>query len=313
MRSFLRNTFFSFGFLVVLASSVPACQRKLPKKPGAVYDFRHPGYKYDLGRKLAEVSGLSYIHHNTLALIQDEDGLLFFYDLQTGKVTRKIPFSKDGDFEDVKVVGDTAYVLRSDGIIYEIKNLSRFSDTLPVKKYATALSSRNDAEGLCYDKQKNRLLIACKASPSLEKKSKFKGKKAIYAFDLSSKILLPNPVYLIDVNKVDKKIFGEGRNILVRVLRILHKTDVQDFQPSGISIHPLTREVYVISSAGNALVVLDSSGTLKSAAQLSRRIYKQPEGIAFDHEANLYISNEGRSGSGNILFLKYEPLIEAAK
>ena len=51
-----------------------------------------------------------------------------------------------------------------------------------------------DTEGLAYDAANHRLLIACKEFPGKD----LKGYKAIYAFDLKQKRLLPEPTFKID-------------------------------------------------------------------------------------------------------------------
>jgi DNA-binding beta-propeller fold protein YncE len=246
---------------------------------------------------------LSFISDKEVALIQDEDGKIFYFDLEKGVVTRKITFGKDGDYEDLKIAGDTAYILRSDGKIYEITNLSGTSSGIVKNKYVTGLSSQNDTEGLCYDAKHNRLLVACKGSPGTDEK--YKNNKAIYSFDLASKKMSSTPVYLINVNRVEKLAHGSQNSVIHNFMKLYRKIKENTFQPSGISIHPITGDIYVISSAGNLLVVLDSLGTIKNVEKLPSGVFKQPEGIGFDSKGNLYISNEGRKGKGNILKFLY--------
>src|SRR6185436_11949831 len=195
-----RNHFNSFGLVVLLIYStfISRCTAPLSEKTEFPYNIREPSEKYVLQHSLAEVSGLSFISDKEVALIQDEDGKIFYFDLGKGVVTRKIAFAKDGDYEDLKIAGDTAYIIRSDGKIFEISNLSGTSAAVVHHKYVTGLSSQNDTEGLCYDDKHNRLLIACKGSPGIDKK--YKNNKAIYSFDLSSKKISDTPVYLINVN-----------------------------------------------------------------------------------------------------------------
>jgi uncharacterized protein YjiK len=50
------------------------------------------------------------------------------------------------------------------------------------------------------------------------------------------------------------------------------------------------------------LVIADNDWTVKEVYPLDRATFRQPEGIAFDGENNLYISNEGDDMSkGNVL------------
>ena len=55
------------------------------------------------------------------------------------------------------------------------------------------------------------------------------------------------------------------------------------------------------------MVVLDRDGKIKFIQELDSKIFKQPEGICFRRDGTMFISDEGRSGHGNILEFKYQP------
>jgi len=53
------------------------------------------------------------------------------------------------------------------------------------------------------------------------------------------------------------------------------------------------------------LVITDADFKVKTTHPLDTDLFNQPEGIAFDRDNNLYISNEGGSlSAGNILMFK---------
>ncbi|MFI5219939.1 MAG: SdiA-regulated domain-containing protein [Bacteroidia bacterium] len=267
------------------------------------YKLTQPSKEYILQHKLTEVSGLSFISDTEVALIEDEDGTIFYFNLEKGVITRKISFGKDGDYEDLKILGDTAYIIRSDGTLFEVLNLKGKSSGMIKNKYKTGLDQKNDTEGLCYDDTRHLLLISCKDSPGEDEK--YKDKKAIYSFDPQTKKLSDKPVILIDISEVENVAYGTGKNIIERFMRFYRGTKQSSFLPSGLSIHPFTHDIYVISSVSNLLAIIDTTGKVKHAIKLSTRVFKQPEGIAFDSKGNLYISNEGRRGKGNILKFLY--------
>lgn len=89
-------------------------------------------------------------------------------------------------------------------------------------------------------------------------------------------------------------------------LKELWKIDEKKFAPSALAIHPLTHEIYVISSVSKQLLVLSVDGKIKETHQLTGKQFKQPEGMAFAANGDLYISNEGRGGDGNILLFRYQ-------
>lgn len=54
------------------------------------------------------------------------------------------------------------------------------------------------------------------------------------------------------------------------------------------------------------LVITNSTWQVEEVHRLDPALYRQPEGIAFDKKANLYISNEGdKLNSGNVLKMIY--------
>jgi uncharacterized protein YjiK len=271
------------------------------------YTLTHPSKKFKLPHCLDEISGLSYLEHSKLACIQDEKGKIYIFDLEKGKVTEKIKFGIEKDYEDIEIVDKKAYILQSNGNILKVKN---FESNLPrVKKYKTLLSSKNDAEGLAFDKESNALLIACKDSPHLKKKCKdLKGKKAVYKFDLNTKEISKKPACIIDID--DLKDFGgysSCKKSFVGLTRIfdLKKGDI-NFRPSGIAVHPKTKDIYIISSADKMLIVLNRKGEIITAKSLNKKIFKQPEGICFSPEGDLFISNERNGSRANILMFNYK-------
>ncbi|MEI9955485.1 MAG: SdiA-regulated domain-containing protein [Ferruginibacter sp.] len=64
----------------------------------------------------------------------------------------------------------------------------------------------------------------------------------------------------------------------------------------------LTNEWYILSSVNKLLVITDNNWKVQKTYPLDASLFNQPEGIAFDKQGNLYISNEGGdSGKGTIL------------
>ncbi|MCR6719600.1 MAG: SdiA-regulated domain-containing protein [Chitinophagaceae bacterium] len=78
------------------------------------------------------------------------------------------------------------------------------------------------------------------------------------------------------------------------------------FQPSALARHPVTGEWFILSSVNKLLVITDENWNVKSAWKLTPSRFRQPEGMAFDKDGNLFISNEGDEvTSGNVLEFKY--------
>lgn len=301
------SIFRSLPALVIMLTLVSYCQAPEITFKECMYELGRPDHRYALPHSLEEISGISWMGKEKLVCIEDENGIIYVYSLEDEKVTDTRKFDKDGDYEDIEVIGNTVYVLLSKGDIFRVKNFQK--DELKVKRYKTRLSKKNNAEGMAYDFLEHRLLIALKGSPAVDKEKPFKGYRAVYAFDIEAEQLAQEPVYLVDLRSIDSyRDQGSFTQFSSKLARILGITDpYANFRPSGIAVHPLTGEIYIISSVGKLLVVLDREGLVLGVQALDPVLYKQPEGICFSPGGDLYISSEGRGGKGYILKFKPKP------
>ena len=243
--------------------------------------------KWAMPKQLLEISGLSYIDDSRFACVQDELGTVFIYNIASSSVEKEIPFGGVGDYEGLAVVGETVWVLRADGKLFEVANITAASPS--VKEYSTHLTIKQDSEGLCYDKKNNRLLIAIKGA-ELDTDD-YKG---IYAFDLGSKKMNQEPVFKIDLMNDVFESNGSG------------KKKKGSINPSGISIHPLNGDMYIVDGRNSKLLITDAAGTIKKLYQLNSKEFAQPEGISFNSTGDLFIANEGTNQPGNILQVKID-------
>ena len=270
------------------------------------YDINSPDTDYELQPILREISGISWYRENKIACIQDEKGIIYLFDEVTEGISGSYPFARHGDYEDITVYQDTAWVLKSNGTIYKVTNFAgsgRETFIIP-----TALSSRNDTEGMAYDISEKVLLISCKNEPSIDGKERFDGFRAIYRFDANDNKLEEKPGYLIDpewFNDLAENTYV--KRVSLSLARKLQLARNNIFNPSGLAIHPLEDDLYVISAFPGRLIVMKRDGSVSHIKTLDKRIFRQPEGISFSSGGDLYISNEGDNGRGNILKFKYQP------
>jgi uncharacterized protein YjiK len=272
-----------------------------PDEDPFVYELETPDARYKLPDYLEEISGLSFCGEGEIACVQDEKAFIYVLDLEKDKIVDKYDFGKDADYEDIAVVDNTAYVLKNDGDIYRIKNY--WKKGRKVKKYETPLKEKNDTEGLAYDPLSSSLFIACKGSPSIDNENPYEGYKAIYRFDLAEEELTGEPHFLIDLERLDTYIDqGAFNRLSLKVAKRLHLIESEtSFEPSGLAIHPLYGEIYIISSVGKLLIILDRRGKVKDVKELDPKIFRQPEGICFAPNGDMYIASEGQGGKGYIL------------
>lgn len=300
-----------FLFMSLFCCNAPADEDEGPRSITLVegfhfgYDLEEPDQTYPMPRKLEEISGLGITEDGeTLLAIQDENGILFFINRYSGEVTDEIDFGEDGDYEGVEMVGSTAYVVKSSGTVYEVRHPG--TPRQEVEKYNFFLDEDNDVEGLAYDKANNRLLLACKAKAGHEKS--YKHQKGIYAFNLKTKTLGEEPVYLISLDSINRYLeTAPAIRKLEKIMEFFDPNQDFGFSPSAIAIHPLTGDIYVTSSVGKLLLVLNPQGQTLHIEKLSKKVHPQPEGLCFDAIGTMYLSNEGKDGSGLVYRFNYKP------
>ncbi len=258
------------------------------------YRLHEPDTVFTLPYELREISGLSMAPDGRQVLaVNDETGLIFYLNAETGAVERTRAFGKHGDYEGIDAVGSDVYVVSSGGTVFRIPESG---DTEP---YPTPLNADYDVEGLGYDPAQHRLLLACKGRAG--KADSLHHKKAIYAFDLKTHQLGNKPAYLINRDEIAR--WKGGTPGFMEKVFSFFSTDnsAAAFGPSGIACCPADSMLYVIASAGKTLAILHPDGRVAHVERLNPDLFRQPEGICFDREGRLFIATEGKKQAGQIL------------
>ncbi|WP_372639747.1 SdiA-regulated domain-containing protein [Ancylomarina sp.] len=271
------------------------------------YTINQPSYTYVLDNALHEISGLTYAKENKLFCVNDEQGYIFEYDTQQKKISRRIKFAKKGDFEGVELVGNECVVLRSDGKLYFVADIDNM--VIESDKVKTGLGPKNNTEGLAYDSSTHSLLIACKGMAYANLANS--DKRAIYRYSITDSLLSKEPTILIDQGELETILnldaYTKFSNRLLKGLAPSKGNLI--FQPSGLAIHPISKNIYVIGSVGKLLLVLSPQGELLAVNRLKRKIFPQPEGICFAPDGTLFISTEGKVKQGKIYRFEYKPIL----
>lgn len=240
--------------------------------------------QWELPKELREVSGIAYLENNKLACVQDEDGIIFIFDLNSSSVEDQIEFAGPGDYEAITLVGTTAFVLRSDGVIFEVTNFQ--DEKRKTIEHAYSFGSNANFEGLGFDPVNNYLLLALKEKSGDEF-------QPVYGFDLQTKKMKEQPVFKIEFQ--DPVFQSLDQKISHKILR-----------PSEITIHSQTGDIYILEGVDPKLLILDASGKPKSIFRLNKKDFPQAEGLTFGNSGEIYISNEARGGPASILQITIE-------
>jgi len=261
-------------------------------KQSFTYHLAFPDQKVLLPPILKEISGIAVIDSVRLAGIQDEDGRVFIFRISDGVIEKTIPFSENGDYEDIVITQEAIWVLKSNGTIYSIKQNDTTSPS--VTRFKTRLTARNDCEGLCYMPVLNCLLIACKGSPALKKDPPATDCRAIYRFSFETSDIDTIPYIVINTQElVSKEPMDWYQGVSTRMANRLSQNGNIVFQPSGIAVHPVTGNLYILAHVGKMVLITDERGKILGRLAIDPALLPQPEGICFDANGMLFIASEG--------------------
>ncbi len=258
------------------------------------YVFTSPDAHFELPKELDEISGLALLEEGRLGAVQDEEGILFLIDSQTGEVVERHEFGKTGDYEAVDYAEGRLFILRSDG------HVMRFDGGWSALDEATTfdldIPKRCDAEGLRFDAAERRLLVSCKDEPG----PGLEVEKAIYAFDPDGQKLQDEPVFVVDSRRLNASLPDHPVNQAVRSV-LSDKVDLSGFRPSELAIHPVTDELFILSSVRETILALDRDGEPSRLWVLPSDLLTQPEGMVFLPNGDLFIASEAANRDEAVL------------
>jgi len=262
-------------FALLGLCSLGACaQKKTIYNSPQGYDLNHP-IRYAMPDALQEISGIDFKDGNPDLLYaeQDEEGKVYLTKLGDKKA-RHVKFGDKGDYEDIALVGKFVVMLRSDGVLYDfpfdelragkIDHTSKWKDLLPKGEY----------ESLYGDPATGALVMLTKDSHSDTKAGTVSG----YVLQLHT-----------DGSLTRTHEFKFSPASLAKYPGMGHVV----FKPSALTRNPRNGEWYILSSINKLLVVTDSLWHVREVCRLDPASFIQPEGITFDNDGALYISNEG--------------------
>lgn len=282
-----RVPFIALSLLILFGVAGFSCMDHTGYTSPKGYNLTQP-VKYNMPDALHEISGIAFHHGKADSLYaeQDEDGNVYYLHLGDNHAASST-FGKQGDYEDIAILGEQVILLRSDGVLYTfpfkgirqatINNVQKTKDVLPAGEY----------EGLYANEKDQQLYVLCKHCNDDNTRKTNSG----YIFKLAA----------------DGSIKQSGTfSINVQEIEAITGTKKIAFHPSALAKNQLTNEWYVLSSVNKILVVTDYNWKVKAVYPIDPGLFMQPEGIAFDGQNNLYISNEGdKITPGNVLKFNY--------
>lgn len=276
-----------FKYLFPILFMAFSCQTGVKKSSAQQQD----SLAYDLTKREAialpneirEVSGQTFVgtDYQSLYMIQDENGIIYQYDLSSKRIANQIPFAKDADYEDITTDDTYFFVLESNGDIHKRAIVStiesesvRYRNLLPKGEY----------ESLYYRKDIDKLFVVCKQCKGDRKNNRVSG-------------------YILRADKQDNFVLESEFYLDLHQAKTLYKKFPKTFEPSAISYLPSKKEWYIVSSIDKMIVVTDESFHPKQVLHFSRKDYEQPEGLAFNDKGSMFLSSEAGDKDTAMLYI----------
>jgi len=245
------------------------------------------GQRISLPNALHELSGIAFPEDrdSLIYAIEDENGKVYFF--PPDNVTlQEIKFGGNGDYEGIAIGNGYIVVLESNGIVHTFPYKDIHQKKITDLKIGKNLVPKGEYESLAVSSADSLLYILCKKCTVDKKSASTTG-------------------YILGLSK-DGKVSNKGEfTIDEGQINSLSSLKGKRFRPSALTFNTRTNEWYILSSINKLLVTADKKWKISGAYPLDPSLFNQPEAIAFDHNGNLYIGNEGGDKLGNATLLKF--------
>lgn len=257
----ISNILSALGLFLIFQACSPSSSATL-SSANIPYSLDKPEIFY-LPLSLLEISGIAFHNGNskTTYAIQDEKGVI--YQINKDKISHETQFRKNGDYEDLSILINQMYVLESSGRLFNIALSQLENEETSATNEIDIKLPKGEYESLYADAESQSLFILCK---KCDKKNSILG----FQYDLKNQKKKPK-TFEIKTKNFSKK----------------------GFAPSALARNPIDKDWYVISAINESLVIFDTDWNFKESIKLKKDTFRQPEGINFDSQGNLYISSEG--------------------
>lgn len=251
------------------------------------YNFNNKNKRVvQLPGELNEISGLAYFGSTRLIAHNDEHGIIFFIDVNSGKTEKKVRIGKSiikRDFEGIAKLDNSVFIMTSEGELYSLitKNQNQFKIDKVIK---INNSGKLNFEGLCYDPVTKKLLLVNKVGLTKSQNNE----RGIFSFDPVSGKFSDKPI--INISLIDLK----------------KRFRLRDFSPTAIEVHPLNKNFIILSSDEKCIIEISRAGKILDVVKLNGKEHRQPEGLTFLEDYTMIISDEAAGSKAKLTIIPFE-------
>ena len=243
--------------------------------------------RWELPRRLREISGLATTSDHRLLAHNDEVGVVFEIDHVNGSIVKEFQLADvtdpvADDFEGIAVADDRVYLVTSSGRLYEFPE-GADGESVLYRVYATGVGRHCEVEGLAYDEGERELLLMCKDDRS----GSLARRLAMYRWSVDEKRLNPLSPTVSPVSDVGRRIATNR------------------YHPSGIERHPVSGNYFIVAARQGAVAEMTPAGEVLAAKRFTAGWHRQVEGIAFAADGALIVADEGGGGGARASLTVY--------
>jgi len=240
---------------------------------------------WTLPPELREISGLTLIGNDHVLAHGDEVGIISEIDPKTGIVLKRFALDGDpsGDFEGITTAGTDIYLLQSNGTLFKF-TVGANGQYVPYSKHDTRLRKECEFEGVAFEPDSSRLLLACK--------------RVLRKSQSDQLVIYRLPLPITDSSRLSV--------LTIPMAEVIGSNRWKRFHPSDIAIDPTTGNYVLVSAQEKGLAVIAPDGLVVRSEPLPGQ-HSQAEGVAVTRDSILIVSDEATQKPAAITLYRWRP------
>ncbi len=253
-------------------------------KADANRDTRMALAQWIMPPQLREISGLVLTSRATVYTHDDNAGRVYEIDPRSGVLLKGFSLvgNQKEDFEAIAIAGDDIYLMASDGKLFRFRE-GADGQQVQFIMFDTGLKLACEFEGLAYEPDSSRLLMACKRihdTPSAREVRIYK---------------LPLPLNRATITAMR-----------IPVDDFIGSNKWKSFRPSDMTIDPITKNWVIIASHEKGIAVVTPDGEVVRSEPLPGD-HRQAEGVDITRDSILMVSDEANVLPPAITLYRWHP------
>jgi len=266
----------------------PEAPPELQQGKDLPYDLNNPDLVIYPGSFLENIVGLDIYSDREVAIVPESPGIIYMIDHKKSKISGQWRTVSRGKTSGLAIHSNTVFQVKTNGMIYG----KRYIDTRKPKTLKTnpLLPGKTEPYGLAMDRRMQRLLLVCK-NPVVQGVP-MKNYCGVYRFNPYTRQDSSELICVVDLRPVNKAGNPATRSMVYGTFNTDkdRREKPKLFSPSGLGLHPVTDELYILSAESNQLIVTNQEGELQHMVKLDDELFQQCEAMTIGEDGMLYIS-----------------------